>query len=91
MNIRKVLLLLHRYLGLVAAVPLILAALSGAVLVFEVELDRCSIRLIGRCILKAPLLRGRNCSAMFNSLIRTIVSPWCDHQPWPEVAAEFGP
>jgi len=40
MTIRKVLLLVHRYLSLVAAVPLVLAALSGAVLVFEVELDR---------------------------------------------------
>jgi len=38
--VRRVLLWFHRYLGLLATIPLILLGLSGAVLVFEVEIDR---------------------------------------------------
>ncbi len=40
MTYHKSFLVLHRYLGLAAALPLILAGLSGAILVFEAELDR---------------------------------------------------
>ena len=40
MSVRPVFLWLHRYLGLPATVPLVLLGVSGAVLTFEVELDR---------------------------------------------------
>jgi uncharacterized iron-regulated membrane protein len=40
MNLRAILLWFHRYLGLLATLPLVLLGLSGAVLTFEAELDR---------------------------------------------------
>ena len=40
MNLRPALLWLHRYLGLLATVPMVLLAVSGAILTFEVELDQ---------------------------------------------------
>jgi uncharacterized iron-regulated membrane protein len=40
MNFRSAFLWIHRYLGLLAALPIVLLAVSGAVLTFEVEIDR---------------------------------------------------
>lgn len=40
MKVRPALLWLHRYLGLVAAAPIVLLTVTGAVLVFEAEIDR---------------------------------------------------
>jgi uncharacterized iron-regulated membrane protein len=39
-NVRHWFLLAHRYVGLLATLPLVLLGLSGAILTFEVELDR---------------------------------------------------
>ena len=40
MKIRPALLFLHRYLGLIAAIPILLMAATGSILVFEAEIDR---------------------------------------------------
>jgi uncharacterized iron-regulated membrane protein len=40
MNLRATLLWIHRYLGLLATLPLILLGISGAILTFEAEIDR---------------------------------------------------